>query len=1009
MKKNLLTLVVLLGHAALAQNNDWSLTRVAGTAVMDEVSPLTFRVANAATSLDPISSFSIGIPNGPYDINGATAPAGWRASVIDKKDRKITFLAINACSGPTIGLRPGQAANFEVRVVGMPQPTDVPNQAIDRRRTDVIDACALGRLFRPETGAWTWTLVGLSSRVTTSLRAMDVGDQVTVSLTVANGSIVTQSGVAPAAPTITGAATFALVSGPTPASVNGLPIDGVATFSWVYRATGRGSARFNASATNGTVSSPVATSTDVNVGVFPAAVLVSPTTIISGGTVALLVLPTNNTSSTLTNVLPSTPLLTPTGVAQGTLLTGPTPSTVPSLSSRSTTAFTSTFRVTGEPGSKLTFEARATAVDSTAALITSNPISTGEVRVQELTISPSPSAVLSASGATQISYTLANGSTLPITSVVLMTPDANLFRTPTAVAPPPGWTSSTVSTAPRGIRFDATPAAQLAAGASQTFTIAYASIGTVTATSPTAHRVHVIYSDLTTGRADGTVTVAINRPVPDVIIPVAVATPGRVHFTWSNPALHDGVLLLRAAGAPPNTAPSAGRRYPAGTTLGNAMVVFEDGLSFNTSFADSGLSNGLLYYYRLYNRDEFGLYSPGNVPATSPNNYLLVVTPGTTASDALWCSTTGLPSLQQPFTDLGQAIYQSTNGSFFTGNVITVGAPINGNEKWRPALTRGVVQARPTAQRLGGDTEPSLFVGDQLGYAYRISAATGAIAWTGNGGLALGEVIQAQSVVTLRAYTSTSFQARYPTDLAFFATRNSTNRSSNSVRGLRADTGAQLYSYQPGDLDQVTGAPLFDYLGNTLWVASLRTAGPSLRVLDVLNPAALPLLTVSDLGDIPTGVTRHGNVNQALVVDRNGVARGYSMATRTMAWQLNVGGPVTTPLVPYLTDFFASTSTGVQRFHIDTALGTVNPVWAAPTPMRLPTSVRIDAAAGKLYVGDADGFLRRLNLLTGAVEGSVKVSTVGGVSMPSLDNTAGLKRVYVGTADGRLCAYPPSF
>ncbi len=1008
MKKTLLAVVVLMGHAALAQNNDWTVTRVAGTAVMDEVSPLTFRVTNAATSLDPISSFSIGIPNGPYDINGATAPAGWRASVIDKKDRKITFLAINACSGPTIGLRPGQSANFEVRVVGVPQATDLLNQGIDRRRTDVIDTCLLGRLFRAETGAWTWSLVGLSSRVTTSVRAMDVGDQVTVSLTVANGSTATQSGVGPAAPTISGGASFALVSGPTPASVNGLPIDGVATFSWVYRATGRGSARFNASATNGTVSSPVATSTDVNVGVFPAAVLLSPTTTISGGTVALLVLPTNNTSSTLTNVVSSTPVLTPTGIAQGTLLTGPTPTTVPSLSSRSTTAFTSTFRITGEPGSKLTFEARANAVDSTGAPITSSPVSTAEVRVQELTISPSPSAVLSASGATQISYTLANGSSLPITGVVLMTPDANLFRTPTAVAPPAGWTS-TLSTTPRGIRFDATPAAQLAAGASQTFTIAYASIGTVTATSPTAHRVHVIYSDLTTGRGDGTVTVAVNRPVPDVIIPVAVATPSRVHFTWSNPALHDGVLLLRSAGAPPNTAPSAGRRYPAGTTLGNATVVFEDGLSFNTSFADTGLSNGSLYYYRLYNRDEFGLYSPGNVPATGPNNYLLVVTPGTTASDALWCSTTGLPSLQQPFTDLGNAIYQSTNGSFFTANVITVGAPINGNEKWRPSSTRGVVQARPTAQRLSGESEPSLFVGDQLGYAYRISATTGAVTWTGNGGLALGEVIQAQSVVALRAYTSTAFQARYPTDLAFFATRNSTNRSSNSVRALRADTGAQLFSYQPGDLDQVTGAPLFDYLGNTLWVASLRTAGPSLRVIDVLNPTALPLLTVSDLGDISTGVTRLGNVNQALVVDRNGVARGYSLSTRTMAWQLNVGGPVTTPLVPYLADFFASTSTGVQRFHVDTALGTVTPVWAVPTPMRLPTSVRVDAAAGKLYVGDADGYLRRLDLLTGAVEGSVKVSTAGGVSMPSLDTSAGLKRVYVGTADGRLCAYPPSF
>jgi hypothetical protein len=338
-----------------------------------------------------------------------------------------------------------------------------------------------------------------------------------------------------------------------------------------------------------------------------------------------------------------------------------------------------------------------------------------------------------------------------------------------------------------------------------------------------------------------------------------------------------------------------------------------------------------------------------------------------------------------------------------------VGAPVNGNEKWRPSPTRGVVQARPTAQKLNGATEPSIFVGDQLGYAYRLSGATGAITWTGNGGVALGEVIQAQSVLAVRAFSSTAFQAAYPADLVFFATRNSNPRSSNAVFALRADTGAQVFSYRPGDLDQVTGQPMFDFAGSTLWVSSLRTAGPSLRVLDVLNPSAAPLLVVSDLGDIPTGVTRQGSLNQALVVDRAGNARGYSIPLRTQRWQFNVGGPVTTPLVVFGDDFFASTSTGVQRFHIDAATNVVTPVWAAPAAMRLPSSVRVDSASGKLFVGDADGYLRRVDLATGVIERSVRVSTVGGVSMPSLDSTVGLKRVYVGTADGRLCAFNTTF
>ena len=111
--------------------------------------------------------------------------------------------------------------------------------------------------------------------------------------------------------------------------------------------------------------------------------------------------------------------------------------------------------------------------------MTSDPLSSAGVTLRELTLRPSPSAVLSAAGVSQISYRLANGSNLPVVAVVLMTPDAALFRTPTAVTVPSGWTVST-STAPRGIRFRATTAAQLQPGQAQTFTISYTSIGTVT-------------------------------------------------------------------------------------------------------------------------------------------------------------------------------------------------------------------------------------------------------------------------------------------------------------------------------------------------------------------------------------------------------------------------------------------------------------------------------------------------------------------------------------------------
>ncbi len=999
------TLALLVSSAAAAQQNTWVIDRVAGVAVMDEVSPLTFRVTNGATSRDTIESFTIGIPSAPYDIDGATAPPGWRASSIDRRNRRVTFRAIDACTAASLGLKPGRAALFEVRVVGVPVASDQLNQDITNNRTDVLDVCNKRLNFRTHAGADTWTLVGLSSRITATPRALDVAEQLTVGLTITNTSSVTQNTLVPSAPVISGTATFALISGPTPASVSNLAQDASTTFSWVYRATGRGTARFSASAKNTAVSSPVALSTDVNVGAFPAAVLTTPKVTVNNGIITLQVLPTNNDVASLTTLTPLAATVTTTGTATATKLTGPTPGVVDSLAAHATTAFTSTFRITGDPGDKVTFQARVTAVNSSGATLTSDPVSSGEVTLQEITLTPSPSAVLSGSGARQIRYTLANGSDLPISSVVLMTPDANLFRTPTAVSPPAGWTSTT-SSSPRGLRFNASTAAQLQPGQAQTFTINYAQVGTVTVNTPTSHKAHVIFADTTTARCEGTVTVAVNRPVPDVIIPVAVATPGRVHFTWSNPALHDGVLLLRSTGGAPNTAPTPGTRYPAGTALGNATVVYEDSGSFNGTFADNGLANGTPYFYRLYNRDEFALYAPANVPASSPNNSLLVVAPGTSPSDALWCSTVGLPALQQPYIDLGKAIYQSTNGSFFTGNVITVGAPINGNEKWRPSLTRGVVQARPLAAKPAGETEPSIFVGDQAGYGYRFSSTTGAITWTGNGGVALGQVIQAPAVFASAVATNAAFKALYPTDLVFFATRNNTVNT-NSVQGLRADTGARVFNYQPGTLGQVTGALYFDYGSNTLWVPSLGT--DSLRVLNVLAPTAAPLLTVSDLGALPAGVASNGAVNEVLVASQAGVVRGYGIGTRALEWQVSGVGTVTAPLVSFGSDFIVSTSTSVQRFHIDTTVTprTATRMWT--TAVTNPTTARIHATAGKLYVGDSLGFLRRLNLATGVLESSVKVATTGAIGTPALDTTAGLQRVYVGTADGRLCAYPTTF
>ncbi len=531
---------------------------------------------------------------------------------------------------------------------------------------------------------------------------------------------------------------------------------------------------------------------------------------------------------------------------------------------------------------------------------------------------------------------------------------------------------------------------------------------TVNLTDSVAEDVVLSLAETTTSglvTASGTIGV-LPTSAPEVSSFVALSRPSTNILLWNNSATrHDGVLLLRSTSGVPNTAPTNRTAYATGAAIGNATVVYVDNQSFASRITDQGLVNGARYYYRLFNHDQYNVYSPGNAPTSS--GLFSDPTSGVSPSPQ-WCYNVGLPTPQQPFTDFGTAVYTASNARTFTGNLISSTPSLNGFERWRPIQLQGVVQSRPTVVPLFGSTAPFILTGDQSGFTYRIDPSTGLISWTGNGSVSIGSV-QAQAAVQLNQYANPTFRAAYPNrDLVYFGTHNAST-TNNQVWALSSVDGTAAWTYNPGNLDIISGEPMVDYANNRLWVASRAGSGgtqPSLRVLTVLTPPSV--LASFNLGDIDNPVVLNPISSEAYVVTKTGVLYGFDLSTMTQHWTLNLGSPVSGYLVVVGYGFIVSTSTGVQRYLINPTTHAITAQWPnpsspSPTPVTGPSAVRVDFGTSKCYLGDATGSLHRLDLTSGVDEKQISLSSQA-LGMPSLDRTTTPERIYVGGLDGRLCA-----
>ena len=475
----------------------------------------------------------------------------------------------------------------------------------------------------------------------------------------------------------------------------------------------------------------------------------------------------------------------------------------------------------------------------------------------------------------------------------------------------------------------------------------------------------------------------------------AVSRHQAIVLRWTNPAVHSGVLILRATSGTPTTDPQTGFSYSANATLGNATVAYVDsGGSAVSSFTDSGLTDGVRYHYRIFNRDFLGGYAAGLVPTSSG---ISVRATAQGSADERWCYATGLPVLTQPVSDPGAGVLMADNGGRVSSVAISGTVASDGLERFRPLALTGAVQARITSVPLQGRSGRYGLVGDQSGLAYAVDLSTGTLAWTGNLGVALGAAIQAPLGVQLYAYAGSAFQSAHPgRDLVFAGTRNASHVL-NSVSALSSLDGTVVWTYAPLDLDQVNGGFLVDYATDRLWVAARSNSGAqaSLRVLSTLDGSEVARLS---LGDLDTGVVKDFQSNQAYVVNTAGVATGVDLTSRATVWTASVGVS-SSYLYPLGNGFLVSLQSGsVQRWSVSGATATMT--WSTSVPG--PSGVTVDYANQTLYVGAADGTLRKLRLSDGVETGSTSVST-SALSMPTIDVTGA--RLSVGTLGGELCSF----
>ncbi len=527
----------------------------------------------------------------------------------------------------------------------------------------------------------------------------------------------------------------------------------------------------------------------------------------------------------------------------------------------------------------------------------------------------------------------------------------------------------------------------------------------------------------------------------DVTMSAPTLGISEITLNWTFPmgstnANYDGVLFAKQAGSvAPSFAPADGTVYNTGAQpVAGQFIAANTGAFATVSAFDENGDNSIVlpgtqYAYKAYTHDATVIagaassaaphYSFGNT-STQTNT---TVTGG--GANKNWSYKTSATTLAAPALDPGNIVVTGGND-----NIVHAMSVTNGQRNYQPGgtsgLTAGAIQGRPPLIAAGDTSNPTcknvcavtyVAAGDGTVYAFR--ADTGALLWqTAVLTTGAGSGFLAAPAVEVKSFSGVGYLNAF--DLVIVATRNvgAGSTTNNRVFGLNGNTGATVWTLNPGNMDIVNATPYIDYVNSMAWVASRSIGGigqPSLWKINTNTGSLSASFNLNDIDQAPTQnfdgrviyVTTNGGVLYAVRTDINNCAQSSAALGVTPR-----GFPIPIETVALNDDVFFSTSTGVSKIHVIYPLAACAPVtftvspsgWVNPA-ITNPSSLMFTSPpqAEFMYVASSDGHLYKINPTTGANAANRLINAGATIGDPSFDTV--IQKFYVGDSTGHIFSF----